>query len=183
MCLKNRRVIISDDSSAESLSTYLPPSSFLFFELDHCFFFLHPIYQLLDNWELSSEHQQRFSLLIKSNRDCSQYLPHCRHFSLILHLWNVEHLSIGPGSVTAVCVPRSPPAPSPQDLSFHPHQSSLRAPSLSGPLAALRSARFASSSFLLSSRFFLDSSALLRPADRSRHSSKGIKLIYHSCLK
>uniref|UniRef100_A0A3Q2X0W9 HRAS-like suppressor 3 n=1 Tax=Haplochromis burtoni TaxID=8153 RepID=A0A3Q2X0W9_HAPBU len=32
-----------------------------------------------------------------------------------------------------------------------------------GPLAAFRSARFASSSFLLSSRFFLDSSALLRP--------------------
>lgn len=44
-----------------------------------------------------------------------------------------------------------------------PHQSSLRAPSLRGPLAAFRSARFASSSFLLSSRFFLDSSALLRP--------------------
>lgn len=43
------------------------------------------------------------------------------------------------------------------------YQSSLRAPSLRGPFAALRSARFASSSFLLSSRFFLDSSALLRP--------------------
>lgn len=43
------------------------------------------------------------------------------------------------------------------------YQSSLRAPSLRGPFVALRSARFASSSFLLSSRFFLDSSALLRP--------------------
>lgn len=42
-------------------------------------------------------------------------------------------------------------------------QSSLRAPSLRGPLAAFRSARLASSSFLLSSRFFLFSSALLRP--------------------
>lgn len=44
-----------------------------------------------------------------------------------------------------------------------PAQSSFRAPNLRGPLAALRSARLASSSFLLSSRFFLDSSALLRP--------------------
>lgn len=50
-----------------------------------------------------------------------------------------------------------------QILSSHPFQSSLRAPSLRGPLTALRSARLASSSFLLSSRFFLESSALLRP--------------------
>lgn len=42
-------------------------------------------------------------------------------------------------------------------------QSSLRAPSLRGPLAAFLSARLASNSFLLSSRFFLANSALLRP--------------------
>lgn len=47
-----------------------------------------------------------------------------------------------------------------------PPQSSLRTPSFRGPLAALRSARLASSSFLLSSRFFLDSSALLRPGEQ-----------------
>ena len=46
-------------------------------------------------------------------------------------------------------------------------QSSLRAPSLRGPLAAFLSARLASSSFFLSSRLFLDSSALLRPAETS----------------
>lgn len=53
-----------------------------------------------------------------------------------------------------------------------PPQSSLRAPSFRGPLAALRSARLASSSFLLSSRFFLDSSALLRPAGQWRRAQQ-----------
>lgn len=53
--------------------------------------------------------------------------------------------------------------PKPQIFLCISRQSSLRAPSLRGPLAALRSARLASSSFLLSSRFFFDSSALLRP--------------------
>jgi len=55
---------------------------------------------------------------------------------------------------------------------FHLNQSSLRAPSFRGPLAALRSARFASSSFLLSSRFFLDSSALLRPVRQNKETVK-----------
>lgn len=76
--------------------------------------------------------------------------------------WNAKLPSTALGPVTLVRVPPSPFPP--LDRSLHPpRQSSLRTPSFRGPLVALRSARFASSSFLLSSRFFLDSSALLRP--------------------
>ena len=98
----------------------------------------------------------------------SSPLPTC----LSAPLWNVEPPPAAPGP--SYCAPCS------SLLHSHPHislcvprQSSLRAPSLRGPLAALRSARFASSSFLLSSRFFLDNSALLRPEWKHRQIVNG----------
>lgn len=67
-------------------------------------------------------------------------------------------------------------------LLFDQNQSSLRAPSFRGPLAAFRSARLASSSFLLSSRFFFDSSTLLRSgrrkADVYTNASSSVHLIW-----
>lgn len=95
-------------------------------------------------------------------------LPTC----LSAPLWNVEPPPAAPGP--SYCAPCSYHLHSHPQISLCvPRQSSLRAPSLRGPLAALRSARFASSSFLLSSRFFLDSSVLLRPEWKHRQIVNG----------
>ena len=136
-------------------------------------------------WRPNQKAKQHFILLYSTSldgRDCTQlhsihHLPPL-HALLFFHCsWNVElsihlHYLHSCGSQCPVIALNV--------LSSLPHffqtswsgQSSFRAPNLRGPLAALRSARLASSSFLLSSRFFLESSALLRPAWKTRRNAE-----------